>query len=54
MNEPEVNDPYRWAGIQRRPAAIREARPKHHHPPPARTVRTSIDLLTQHPLPDAT
>ncbi len=30
MNEPEVNDPYRWAGIQARvAAAIREAAPHH-------------------------
>ncbi len=30
MNEPEVNDPYRWAGIQARvAAAIREVAPKH-------------------------
>ena len=29
MNEPEVNDPYRWAGIQARlAAAIREAAPR--------------------------
>jgi len=30
MNEPEMSDPYRWAGIQERvAAAIREAAPKH-------------------------
>jgi hypothetical protein len=30
LNEPEVNDPYRWAGIQARlAAAIRQAAPRH-------------------------
>ena len=30
MNEPEENDPYRWAGIQARvAAAIREVAPRH-------------------------
>ena len=54
MNEPEVNDPYRWAGIQARvAAAIREVAPKNtHHRHRRRTTPTLHDLLTQQPLAD--
>ena len=53
MNEPEVNDPYRWAGIQAAAAqAIREAAPKHTIIATGPNWSDIIDLLTQHPLPD--
>ncbi|MGA8670699.1 MAG: glycoside hydrolase family 5 protein [Terracidiphilus sp.] len=53
MNEPEENDPYRWAGIQARvAAAIREAAPRHTIIATGPNYSDIIDLLTQHPLPD--
>jgi endoglucanase len=53
MNEPEVNDPYRWAGIQAAAAAaIREAAPKNTIIATGPNWSGIADLLTQHPLPD--
>jgi hypothetical protein len=53
MNEPEVHDPYRWAGIQARvAAAIREAAPKITIIATGPNYSDIIDLLTQHPLAD--
>jgi len=53
MNEPEVNDPYRWAGIQAAAAdAIREAAPKNTIIATGPNWSDIADLLTQHPLPD--
>jgi hypothetical protein len=53
MNEPEENDPYRWAGIQARvAAAIREAAPHHTIIATGPNYSDIVDLLTQHPLPD--
>jgi endoglucanase len=53
MNEPEVTDPYRWAGIQARAAAtIREAAPKNTIIATGPNWSSIADLLTQHPLPD--
>jgi aryl-phospho-beta-D-glucosidase BglC (GH1 family) len=53
MNEPEVNDPYRWAGIQARvAAAIREAAPKNTIIATGPNYSDIPDLLTQHPLSD--
>jgi aryl-phospho-beta-D-glucosidase BglC (GH1 family) len=53
MNEPEVNDPYRWAGIQARlAAAIREVAPKNTIIATGPNFSDIVDLLTQHPLPD--
>ena len=53
MNEPEVNDPYRWAGIQAAAAqAIREAAPKNTIIATGPNWSDIPDLLTQHPLPD--
>lgn len=53
MNEPEVNDPYRWAGIQARvAAAIREVAPKNTLIATGPNYSDIVDLLTQHPLPD--
>jgi hypothetical protein len=53
MNEPEENDPYRWAGIQARvAAAIREAAPHHTLIATGPNYSDIVDLLTQHPLPD--
>ena len=53
MNEPEVNDPYRWAGIQARvAAAIREAAPKNTIIATGPNYSDIQDLLTQHPLSD--
>ncbi|MFP5238134.1 MAG: glycoside hydrolase family 5 protein [Acidobacteriota bacterium] len=53
MNEPEVNDPYRWAGIQARAAAaIREVAPKNTIIATGPNWSSIADLLTQHPLPD--
>jgi len=53
MNEPEVNDPYRWAGIQAAAAqAIREAAPKNTIIATGPNWSSLYDLLTQHPLPD--
>jgi endoglucanase len=53
MNEPEVNDPYRWAGIQARvAAAIREVAPKNTIIATGPNYSDIVDLLTQHPLSD--
>jgi aryl-phospho-beta-D-glucosidase BglC (GH1 family) len=53
MNEPEVSDPYRWAGIQAAAAeAIREAAPKNTLIATGTNWSDIPDLLTQHPLPD--
>jgi aryl-phospho-beta-D-glucosidase BglC (GH1 family) len=53
MNEPEENDPYRWAGVQARvAAAIREAAPRHTIIATGPNYSDIVDLLTQHPLPD--
>jgi hypothetical protein len=53
MNEPEVNDPYRWAGIQARVAtAIREVAPHHTIIATGPNYSDIVDLLTLHPLPD--
>jgi endoglucanase len=53
MNEPEVNDPYRWAGIQAdAAAAIREAAPKNTIIATGPNWSDIADLITQHPLPD--
>lgn len=53
MNEPEVSDPYRWAGIQTRvAAAIREAAPKHTIIATGRMWSDVWDLLALEPLPD--
>jgi len=53
MNEPEVSDPYRWAGIQAAAAAaIREAAPNNTIIATGPNYSDIQDLLTQHPLPD--
>lgn len=53
MNEPEENDPYRWAGIQARvAAAIREVAPRNTIIATGPNFSDIVDLLTQHPLPD--
>jgi len=53
MNEPEVSDPYRWAGIQARVAgAIREAAPKNTIIATGPNYSGIADLLTQNPLAD--
>lgn len=53
MNEPEVSDPYRWAGIQARlAAAIREVAPRHTIIATGPNYSDIVDLLTQHPLVD--
>jgi aryl-phospho-beta-D-glucosidase BglC (GH1 family) len=53
LNEPEVNDPYRWAGIQARlAAAIRQAAPKNTLIATGPNYSDLPDLLTQHPLSD--
>jgi len=53
MNEPEVNDPYRWAGIQAAAAgAIREVAPKNTLIATGPNWSAIADLMTQHPLPD--
>jgi len=53
MNEPEVNDPYRWAGIQARvAAAIREAAPNNTIVATGPNYSDIVDLLTQQPLVD--
>lgn len=53
MNEPEVSDPYRWAGIQARAAAaIRQAAPKNTIIATGPNYSDIVDLLTQHPLAD--
>jgi len=53
MNEPEVSDPYRWAGIQARAAAaIREVAPANTIIATGPNYSDIADLLTQQPLPD--
>jgi endoglucanase len=53
MNEPGVNDPYRWAGIQAAgAAAIREAAPKNTIIATGPNYSDIADLITQSPLPD--
>ena len=53
MNEPEVNDAYRWAGIQARVAdAIREVAPRHTIIATGPNYSDIVDLLTQQVLPD--
>ena len=53
MNEPEVNDPYRWAGIQARAAAaIRDVAPRNTIIATGPNYSGIADLLTQQPLPD--
>jgi endoglucanase len=53
MNEPEVSDPYRWAGIQAdAAAAIRESAPRNTIIATGPNYSDIADLLTQHPLPD--
>jgi endoglucanase len=53
MNEPEENDPYRWAGMQARIAdAIREAAPRNTIIATGANYSDISDLLAQSPLPD--
>ncbi|HUX43249.1 MAG TPA: cellulase family glycosylhydrolase [Terracidiphilus sp.] len=53
MNEPEVRDPYRWAGIQARvAAAIRESAPHNTIIATGPNYSDIVDLLAMHPLPD--
>jgi aryl-phospho-beta-D-glucosidase BglC (GH1 family) len=53
LNEPEVNDPYRWTGIQASlAAAIREAAPRNTIIATGPNYSGLADLLTQHPLAD--
>jgi aryl-phospho-beta-D-glucosidase BglC (GH1 family) len=53
MNEPDVNDPYRWSGIQvAAAAAIREAAPKNTIIATGANWSGIADLLAQYPLPD--
>jgi len=53
MNEPEENDPYRWAGIQARlAAAIREAAPRQTIIATGANYSSLPDLLVLHPLAD--
>ncbi len=53
MNEPEVHDPYRWAGIQARvAAAIREAAPRNTIIATGPNYSDIVDLLAMHPLAD--
>jgi len=53
MNEPEVGDPARWAGIQTRlAAAIRAAAPRQTIIATGPNYSGLADLLTQQPLPD--
>jgi endoglucanase len=53
LNEPEVTDPYRWAGIQARAAAaIREAAPQSTIIATGANYSNLPDLLALHPLPD--
>ena len=53
MNEPEVNDGYRWAGIQARAAAaIREVAPKHTIIATGANWSDIQDLLALQPLAD--
>ncbi len=53
LNEPEVNDPYRWAGIQARlAAAIRQAAPRNTIIATGANYSNLQDLLALHPLAD--
>ena len=53
LNEPEVNDPYRWAGIQARlAAAIRQAAPRHTLIATGPNYSGIADLLAMQPLAD--
>jgi aryl-phospho-beta-D-glucosidase BglC (GH1 family) len=53
LNEPEVNDLYRWAGIQARvAAAIREAAPRNTIIATGPNYSDIVDLLAMHPLSD--
>jgi len=53
MNEPDVNDPYRWSGIQAAAAvAIREAAPRNTIIATGPNWSGIADLLTLHQLPD--
>lgn len=53
LNEPEVHDAYRWAGIQARlAAAIREAAPQQTIIATGPNYSDIVDLLTVHPLSD--
>jgi endoglucanase len=53
MNEPEINDPYRWSGIQARVvAAIREVASRNTIIVTGPNYSDLVDLLSQHPLDD--
>ena len=53
LNEPEVNDPYRWAGIQARvAAAIREEAPRNTIIATGANYSDIPDLMALHPLSD--
>ena len=53
LNEPEVNDAYRWAGIQARlAAAIRESAPRQTIIATGPNYSDIVDLLAMHPLAD--
>ena len=53
LNEPEVNDPYRWAGIQARlAAAIRDSAPRNTLIATGANYSGIADLLALHPLSD--
>jgi hypothetical protein len=53
LNEPEVFDSYRWAGIQARvAAAIREVAPNHTIIATGAGWSNIVDLVAQQPLPD--
>jgi aryl-phospho-beta-D-glucosidase BglC (GH1 family) len=53
LNEPEVSDPYRWAGIQARlAAAIREVAPRNTIIATGPNYSDIVDLLAMHPLSD--
>jgi len=53
LNEPEVNDPYRWAGIQARvAAAIRAVAPRQTIIATGANYSGLGDFLNLHPLPD--
>ena len=53
LNEPEVNDPYRWAGIQERvAAAIRQAAPRNTIIATGANYSDIPDLLALEPLAD--
>jgi aryl-phospho-beta-D-glucosidase BglC (GH1 family) len=53
LNEPEVNDPYRWAGIQARAAAaIREVAPRQTIIATGPNYSDIVDLLAMQPLKD--